>query len=222
MLSDPRGHHRPGLTERLVGRASRVKRSASPPTAAPDIYLGDRITAAFRSAAPDAKQPSRTPALPESMRPCTASRTRRDGDQAHPRGSPPGLASAGDRTGDLVVTQLPGGAFTEPVQSHRRRPRRPQHGRQPVHHHRRVGRALRRMAPSPASQTAFRRHLGQPGQAENVDVAATSICCWAQPPRDNQGARWTKRSRLVSRHEPSERILSQVRADTQTHARRPQ
>ena len=83
------GHRRPqGLSDQNVSSAGHPawKRSASPPTAAPDmVYLSDRtspqrfdLLRRMREAA------SRTPALPESMRPCTASRTRRTATRRTP------------------------------------------------------------------------------------------------------------------------------------------
>ena len=124
-----------------------------------------------------------------------------DGDQAHTLdGVHPDWHLAGDRTGDLVVTQLPGGAFTDrstPLPA----ATEAQHRRQPVRHRRRVEGPGEERHPRRPTGIALRRHRDQPGQAENVDVAATAMrLLGLQPPRDNQGARSTRRSKAGSRH----------------------
>ena len=112
-----------------------------------------------------------------------------DGDQAHTlEAVHPGWHLAGDRTGDLVVTQLPGGAFTEPVN-----PTAGGHGGPNTADNLFTitggWKGLAKngtLAGQPGPR--FDDTSVNPGQAENVDVAATSMrLLGLQPPRDNQG-----------------------------------
>jgi predicted AlkP superfamily pyrophosphatase or phosphodiesterase len=95
---------------------------------------------------------------------------------------------AGPRTGDLVVTQWPGGAFTDPIN-----PTAGGHGApDTTDNFFAITGGWKGLAKNGAiaGQTGprFDDTLLNPGQAENVDVAPTAMrLLGLQPPRDNRG-----------------------------------
>ena len=112
-----------------------------------------------------------------------------DGDTAHTLdGTHPDWHLAGDRSGDLVVTQLPGGSFTDPVQV-----LTGGHGGPSTTDNMFAitggWQGLAKNGELQGQQDGRFDDTGlNPGQAENVDVAATAMqLLGLQPPRDNRG-----------------------------------
>lgn len=100
----------------------------------------------------------------------------------------PAWRLGGERTGDLIVTQRPGGAFAEPVD-----PTKGGHGGPYTTDNFFTitggwkGLAKNGLIPGQAGPR-FDDTLVNPGQAENVDVAPTAMrLLGLDPPRDNQG-----------------------------------
>jgi hypothetical protein len=96
----------------------------------------------------------------------------------------------GARTGDLVVTHKPGGAFTDPGSFDN--PLTGNHGGPPTRDNFFAvtggGDGVRSQSLAGNRDAFFDDTLSNPGQAENVDVAATVMGLFGlQPPRDNSG-----------------------------------
>ncbi|MEZ5185053.1 MAG: alkaline phosphatase family protein [Candidatus Nanopelagicales bacterium] len=100
----------------------------------------------------------------------------------------PGWHLTGDRTGDLVVTQLPGGAFTDPIN-----PTAGGHGGPDTTDNLFTisggWKGLKKNGLIPGQiGPRFDDTALDPGQAENVDIAPTVMkLLGLEPPRDNQG-----------------------------------
>lgn len=106
-------------------------------------------------------------------------------DAAHP-----GWRMAGPRTGDLVVTHDPGGAFSDPGSFDNPIPGN--HGgpytRDNFFAVMSGGKLVRAQSLAGNVDAAFDDTLSNPGQAENVDVAPTVMALFGLlPPRDNSG-----------------------------------
>jgi phosphonoacetate hydrolase len=114
-----------------------------------------------------------------------------DGGSAHTLdGAHPGWHLAGARTGDLVVTSDPGGAFTDPGSFDN--PLVGNHGGPQTRDNFFAvmggGSMVRSQALAGNRDALFDDTLSNPGQAETVDVAATVMGLFGlQPPRSNAG-----------------------------------
>jgi hypothetical protein len=98
----------------------------------------------------------------------------------------PGWRIAGDRTGDLFVTHVEGGAFNEP------NPLVGNHGGPQTTDNTFVvlsgGRQVRQQSLADQAGPRFDDTLLNPGQAQNVDVAPSALALFGLPaPRDSEG-----------------------------------
>jgi hypothetical protein len=116
-------------------------------------------------------------------------------------GAHPGWRMAGPRSGDLVVTHDPGGAFTDPGSFDN--PIVGNHGGPQTRDNFFAvmggGKLVRSQSLAGSVDAMFDDTLANPGQAENVDVAPTVMGLFGlQPPRDNSGRFLSEAFRLGS------------------------
>ncbi len=161
--------------ERLRGGAERKRRPGLPG----GPHIAEQLRAAQAHAGAGARQRrGRRGALPRAE-----PRGRRRSE--HARGGAPGLAPDGARTGDLVVTHTPGGAFSDPGSFDN--PLTGNHGGPHTRDNFFAviggGAGVRGQSLAGNQDVAFDDTLSNPGQAETVDVAPTVMGLFGLQPR---------------------------------------